>query len=41
MYHDKQFQQDHEFSLIGFNQEQIKDSTTGGYLVTQQKTLMM
>ena len=37
MYHDKPFQKDQEFCLIAFNHEQIKDSTTGGYLMTEQK----
>lgn len=36
MYHDKRFQRDHEFCLIAFNHEQIKDSTTGGYLMTEK-----
>ena len=29
MYYDKHFQIDHEFCLIAFNHEQIKDATTG------------
>jgi hypothetical protein len=37
MYHDKRFQTDPNFPLIAFNHEQIKDSTTGGFL-TAEKT---
>lgn len=36
MYHDKRFQKDHEFCLIAFNHEQIKDCTTGGYLMADR-----
>ena len=36
MYHDKRFQTDHEFCLIAFNHEQIKDATTGGFLMTEK-----
>ena len=35
MYHDKHFQMDPHFPLIAFNQEQIKNCTTGGYLLTE------
>ena len=37
MYHDKRFQKDAHFPLIAFNQEQIKGSTTGGYLMTERQ----
>ena len=37
MYHDKRFQTDSHFPLIAFNQEQIKCSTTGGYLMTERQ----
>jgi hypothetical protein len=37
MYHDKRFQRDHEFCLMSFNHEQIKNGTTGGYLMTKRK----
>ena len=36
MYHDKRFQMDHEFCLIAFNHEQIKDATTSGFLMTER-----
>ena len=36
MYHNKRFQKDHKFCLIAFNHEQIKDCTTGGYLLTEK-----
>jgi hypothetical protein len=36
MYHDKRFQKDAHFPLIAFNHEQIKESTTGGYLFTEK-----
>ena len=38
MYHDKQFQTDHEFCLIAFNHEQIKDANTGGFLMTEKNS---
>ena len=38
MYHDKRFQTDHEFCLIAFNHEQIKDATTGGFLMTEKNS---
>jgi len=33
MYYDKHFQTDSHFPLIAFNHEQIKECTTGGYLL--------
>jgi hypothetical protein len=36
MYHDKRFQKDPYFPLIAFNHEQIKQSTTGGYLLADK-----
>ena len=36
MYYDKHFQIDHKFCLIAFNHEQIKDVTTGGFLMTER-----
>ena len=36
MYNDKRFQMDSHFSLIAFNHEQIKQSTTGGYLLAEK-----
>ena len=36
MYHDKRFQMDSHFVLIAFNHEQIKESTTGGYLLAEK-----
>jgi len=36
MYHDKRFQTDPYFPLIAFNHEQIKQSTTGGYLLARK-----
>src|SRR6202453_2000586 len=38
MYHDKRFQKDPHFPLIAFNHEQIKESTTGGYILVKQKS---
>src|SRR5277367_253180 len=35
MYHDKRFQKDPHFPLVAFNHEQIKQSTTGGYLLAE------
>ena len=37
MYHDKCFQKDPHFSLIAFNHEQIKDSTTNSFILAKQK----
>ena len=37
MYYDKQFQKDPHFPLIAFNHEQMKDSTTAGYLTAEWK----
>ena len=36
MYYDKQFQLNSYFPLIAFNQEQIKESTTAGYLLAEK-----
>ena len=36
MYHDKRFQKDSYFSLIAFNHEQIKNATTGGFLLANR-----
>jgi hypothetical protein len=36
MYHDKRFQLDPHFPLIAFNHEQIKEGTTGGYLLAEK-----
>src|ERR1700723_527368 len=38
MYHDKRFQMDSHFILIAFNHMQIKESTTGGYLLTDKQS---
>jgi hypothetical protein len=38
LYHDKRFQKDPYFPLIAFNHEQIKDSTTGGFILAKQKS---
>jgi hypothetical protein len=38
MYHDKQFQKDPHFTLIAFNHEQMKESTTAGYLTAEIKS---
>lgn len=37
MYHDKRFQLEPHFPLIAFNHEQIKGSTTGGFLLAEQQ----
>jgi Helitron helicase-like domain at N-terminus len=37
MYHDKHFQMDAHFPLIAFNHEQVKKSTTGGFLLTNRQ----
>ena len=37
MYHDKRFQKDPYFPLIAFNQEQIKSSVTGGFLLASRE----
>ena len=37
MYHDKRFQNDLYFPMIAFNHEQLKDSTTGSFLLTRRK----
>jgi hypothetical protein len=36
MYDDKRFQKDSHFPLIAFNHEQIKQSTSGGYLLAEK-----
>lgn len=36
MYYDKRFQKDPHFPLVAFNHEQIKQSTTGGYLLAEK-----
>ncbi len=36
MYHDKRFQMDISFPFVAFSHEQIKSSTTGGYLLTKK-----
>jgi hypothetical protein len=36
MYHDKRFQMDSHFILIAFNHMQIKESTTGCYILTDK-----
>jgi hypothetical protein len=36
MYYDKRFQKDLYFPLIAFNYEQIKQGTTGGYLLAKK-----
>ena len=38
MYYDKCFQLDENFSLIAFNHEQIKDATSGGFLLTKRSS---
>ena len=38
MYYDKRFQRDPHFPLIAFNHEQMKESTTAGYLTAERKT---
>lgn len=37
MYHDKRFQLDAAFPLVALNHNQIKASTTGGYLLTHKR----
>ena len=37
MYHDKCFQLDPHFQIITFNHDQIKNSTTGGYLMIEKQ----
>src|SRR5882757_10756949 len=36
MYHDKRFQLEPMFPLVAINHEQIKGSTTGGYLLAKK-----
>ena len=38
MYHDKRFQKDRTFPLIAFNEEQIKNGTTGSYLLAKTES---
>lgn len=38
MYHDKRFQTDRFFPIFAFNHEQIKDSTTAGFVLTKHST---
>ena len=38
MYYDKRFQTDQYFPFIAFNHAQIKDSTSGGYLLADKKS---
>ncbi len=35
-YHDKRFQLDRLFPLFAFNHEQLKDSTTAGFILQKQ-----
>jgi hypothetical protein len=37
MYHDKWFQRDPAFPFVAFSHEQIKASTTGGFLLAETK----
>ena len=37
LYHDKRFQKDPHFPLIAFNHEQIKDTVTAGYLLSDKQ----
>ena len=37
MYYDKRFQKDPHFPLVAFNHEQMKESTTAGYLTAERK----
>src|ERR1700741_5677058 len=36
LYYDKRFQRDAHFPLIAFNHEQIKNTTTAGYLLADK-----
>ena len=38
VYYDKRFQKDPHFPLIAFNHEQMKESTTAGYLTAERKS---
>lgn len=38
MYHDKRFQTDRFFPIFAFNHEQIKDSTTAGFVLTKRSS---
>ena len=37
LYHDKRFQKDAHFPLIAFNHEQIKDTVTAGYILSDKQ----
>ena len=37
LYHDKRFQKDSHFPLIAFNHEQIKDTATAGYILSDRQ----
>jgi hypothetical protein len=37
LYHDKRFQTDSHFPLIAFNHEQIKDTATAGYILSDKQ----
>jgi hypothetical protein len=37
LYHDKRFQKDSHFPLIAFNHEQIKDTATAGYILSDKQ----
>jgi hypothetical protein len=37
LYHDKRFQKDPHFPLIAFNHEQIKDTATAGYILSDKQ----
>jgi hypothetical protein len=39
MYHDKRFQTDINFPFVAFSHEQIKASTTGGFLLAETKKI--
>jgi hypothetical protein len=41
MYYDKRFQKDPHFPLIAFNHEQMKESTTAGYLTAEKSHFMI
>ena len=37
MYYDRRFQKDHHFPFIAFNHEQMKKSTTAGFLTGEKQ----
>lgn len=37
MYHDKRFQQDVCFPFVAFSHQQVKSSTTGGFLLAETR----